>query len=371
MTEINKRQTYGNFEATGIITVTPDTFQINLDSKNNPTYKYSRVNMKMEDNNGGSFYLNVMDGFDSVKGKMIYANIKDSETNEQMKIAFSDRHNEEILKHIADKSLIRVALRKVKNEESGRMEWEYKDFLAMYDVISYLKDRLQTGMKLRVTGQTKYSMYNDRLNKDLQVQRIYVLPEDDNSKLGFTFSQNVILTEGCLDDSKWESENILHIKSKVRMRKSAGIYETYTLPLVLRANPEKKESYQRMIDRYLKVDGDTVRRIRLEGRYNIGYVATQVTKEDLPQEALELIEDGFYTEEEVLKMYANRDRVDEMTINRPSMIKPKNEGEKPRVDMSDDEFKLEDLVNTVVEPEPEIVVETSDDDDLSFLEELD
>jgi hypothetical protein len=364
---MSKPQTLGYFDVKGIITVTPDTFQVDLKGKNNPNWNYSRINMKMEDGQGGIFYLNASDGFDIVKGKTIYANIKDSK--EQMQIAFGDRHNEEILKHIDDNSFVRVALRLVETED-GKRSWEYIKFLTLYDAINFLKDRLQTGMKLRVTGRTRYSLYNNYLNKDFEIQAIYLLPEDDTSELGFKFNQNVLITSDSLDDSEWEETGVAKLNAKLYLKKKKDVYEVLTLPLIVRSTEENKKAVGTMIEKLFKVEGDTVRRIRLEGKYNTGYVASQVTLDDLPPETLELIELGLYTEEEILSKQANRSKVDEMLIIRPVVLRA-NENEKPRIDYSDTDYTLEDLENLIVQPEPEIVIETtSDDDDLSFLNEL-
>lgn len=364
----NKQQTLGTFEARGIITVTPDTFQTDLKGKNNTNWNYSRINMKMEDGKGGVFYLTASDGFDLVKGRTIYANIKDSEG--QMQIQFADRHNETILSQVDERSLIRIALRKVKNSD-GKMVWEYHNFLALYDAINFLKDRLQTGMKLYVRGRTRYSTYNDYLNKDYEIQAIYLLPEDENTELGFKFSQNVLLTSDSVDDSKFEDELVANVKAKLYLKKKKDMYEVVTLPLVIRATEETKENVRKMIDKFFKVDDDKVRRIRVEGKYNTGYIASQITEDDLPEEALELIELGLYNKEEVMKMYAQKTKVDEMVITRPVIIKDKNTN-KPKVDYSDDEYTLEDLINLVNEPEETVVeIESSDDEDLSFLDELD
>lgn len=376
MTEQQKQlpQSFGTFEARGVISVLPEnTFQTGLKGTKNTDYNYSRINMKMEDDKGGQFWLSAMDGFDAKKGRSIFANIKDGDG--QLEIQFADRNNEKILKNVDEKSFIKIGLRQVKNAE-GKDIWETKSFLTLFDVIAFLKDRLETGMKLYVRGRLKYSLYNDNIQKNYEIQSIYILPETDNRPLGFTFNQNVLLTSDAVNDSKWEDEGIVNVSSKIytykgKDKKGNKEYQVLQLPLVVRAEEGKKEQVKRMIDKFLKVEGDTVRRIKLEGKYNIGYVAGNVTEDDLPEEAKELIEDGLYTLEEVMKLYANKDKVDEMLVVRPVIIKPKNEGEKPKVDYDDTTFKLEDLENLIVEVEPEVTIDiSSEEEDLSFLEEL-
>lgn len=360
---------YGTFDVVGTINVTPDTFQLDLKGKNSPTYNYSRINLKMEDDKGNSFYLNAMDGFDTVKGRTIYANIKDSETHEQMQVNFADRFNEEILKHVDNRSLVSVALRKVKNEE-GKTVWEYKNFLALYDAILYIKERFETGMKIRVTGQTRYSLYNDSVNKDFQINNIYLLSEEDTYESGFVFKQDIIIKEDAVDLSEWDEKLIAKVNAEVMTKGKTG-YKLLKLPMVIRAKEEDKDKRKLVIDKFLTVEEGKVRRIKLEGRYKIGYETGQIQENELPEEALELIELGLYDKEEVLKMYVNRDRVDELVIVRPVVFTKK--GEKPRIDLSDEDYTLEDLnaLEVKLPWENEVKIEASNDDDLSFLDELD
>lgn len=374
-----KQQTFGRFTAKGSITVTEDSFQLDLKGKNNPSWNYSRINMKMEDGKGGVFFLNAQDGFSTTNGRVIYANIKDS--REQMQIQFADRFNDAVREHLDDRSFIRVALDKV--EVEGKQVWNYQKFLSVYDVISFLKPRLQTGMKLFVSGNVKYSEYNDNLNKDLEIKHILLLPEDeDMSDAGFKFQQNVLLTPDSLDDSKFETELTATVNAKLyytrKKSKKSKEKEAFTLdlPLVIRATEDKKDKVRKMLDKYFTVEEDTVRRIQLDGKFNTGYISGQVTEEDLPEEAKELIEDEFYTLEEVLKMYAKRDRVDELLVTRPVLYKAQD-AKIPTVDMDDETYKPEDLIFTQDEEEPveeTIEIEEEDidpEDDLSFLDDLD
>lgn len=378
MTNQLKNQTFGRFTAKGSITVTEDSFQLDLKGKNNPSWNYSRINMKMEDGKGGVFFLNAQDGFSTTNGRVIYANIKDS--REQMQVQFADRFNEAVLEHLDDRAFVRVALDKV--EVEGKQVWNYQKFLTVYDAITFLKPRLQTGMKLFVSGNVNYSEYNDNLNKDLQIQQILLLPEDESmDDAGFKFKQNVLLTPESLDDSKFEDELTATVNAKLyytRKNKQTKQKEAYTLdlPLVIRAAEDKKDKVRKMLDKYFVVEEDTVRRIQLDGKFNTGYISGQVTEEDLPEEAKELIEDEFYTLEEVLKMYAKRDRVDELLVTRPVLYKAQD-AKIPTVDMDDETYKPEDLIFTQDEEEPaeetiEIEEEEiSEDDDLSFLDDLD
>lgn len=383
------RQSYGQFEVTGTIEVTPGrSFETDLVSKNNASYIYSRLNLKFEDGNGKTFYLNAMDGYDKVQGKQIRAQIKDSENGEAMFVNFADRHNETILSQIDGGSLIGVAFDKTEDEE-GKKKWNFKNFLAMYDVIEYLKSRLQTGMRLQVKGKTRYSEYNGDTQKEFQINTIKLIAEDEQEysqakkqmtpiQNNFTFRQDVIIQNGDVDLSEWDEKSIAKVKAKI-LTKVKKKYTLLNLPLVIRAkdgDEEDKKKRKLVIDKFLDVAEGTIRRIQLEGTYNTGYTSAKVSEEDLPEEAKEMIEMGLYDKEEVLQMYAKGDRVDEMLIVRPAFFAKK--GEIPKVNLSDADYTVEDLKG-INQSEPEISVpwDASEEvvegeaNDLSFLDDLD
>ncbi|MET3505452.1 hypothetical protein [Halalkalibacter oceani] len=372
MSENNlKRQTYGNFELRGKITVGEDSFFLNQKGSNNKNFIYHRMNLRMDDGKGGNFFLNVMDGYDSVKGKKIFAQIKDGNFDDNLEVSFADRHNPEILKNIDDRAFIRVAVDRIE-DENGKKVFDYKHFLTMYDAIEFLKENLKSDMIVYVRGQQRFSKYNDNLNKDLTVKTFLVLPAEEEHELGFKFNQQILLDKDSVDTTQWEKENVAYIKSKLyytKYNKETQSKEPniLVLPLVVRATDDKKEVIKKMIDKFLKVEGSKVRRIQVEGYYNSGYAQGNVKLEDLPPEALELIEDGIYTEEEVQKIYANRNRVDEMVVVRPVIIR-KEEGDLPKVDMDDNEFEESDLNS--LPPEVEEVEIKVEEEDLTFLDDL-
>lgn len=370
MANNNKKQTLGFFDITGYIAVTDKTFQLNNQSKNNSNYFYSVFNPMIEDGNGKSMFIRFMDGFDKVNGKTIYA--KPISGENVLKIAFADRNNENILKEINDNSFVKVGIKKeMQKDDKGKefMAWTYKKFLAVYDIITFLQAAMELGKKykVRMTGRTKYNEYNGEIQKQFDLQSIFLLDGNEGDKpyeCKFSFSQNVLVENNAVDKLKWDTENVAKLNAKVFQIKSKDkktgeyIYETLPLEFIIRANTDKdKETYERVIEKFFTVDETIVRRIDLDCLYNSGYIASNVTEDDLPQEALDLINDGLYSKEEVMKMYANRERVDEMIIVRP-IIRRIND--KPQIDYSDDEFTKEDLINTTVElpTENETNVET-------------
>lgn len=364
----------GYFDVTGVVTISEKTFQKDLKSKQNPDYTYSRIDLQLKTDDGDTFFLNTMDGFDSKKGKTLYARDKDGNN---FKVNFADRKNKTILDQLDEKSFVGVALTHEDANDNGYRPWKYESFLAFYDAIDYLSTRLETGMKLRITGQTRYSEYNGDTQKNFNVNNIYLLDEQDEYETKFTFRQNVLIQHGDIDLSKWEDEGTATVNSHV-LNKKSGNLELLSLPLTIRTTDKNKQPYKKVIDKFLDVPEGIVRRINLEGSYHRGYVASQVTTDDLPDEAKELIEDGLYTEKEVTRMYANRESVDEMTIIRPVMFK-RRDAQAPSVDFSDDEVTVEDIEKLNVEvpwdedgnaKEDELDESPDEKDDLSFLDDL-
>lgn len=372
-----RKTTYGSFNVTGFITIDDKTFTINAEGKNNKNWISNVFNPKVETPEGKSLFMNFRDGFDKVKGKKIFATIKD--TNDQMEVTFADRNKDIILNQIDDKSFIKVAFNKIKkiNEQTQKEfeTWDYKHFLTVYDVIALLKEKFPLGTKIKVQlmGKTKYQYYNGNISKNYDLQTFHLLKDDDTSECKFTFTQDILIENDSLDKSKWDAEGIIKINGKLLQKKKKGEYEILVLPMIIRAdNPDRKVSYEKVIEKYFTVPEDIVRRLKVEGFYNSGYIAGNVTKEDLPDEAKELIAEEFYTEEEVFKMYANREKVDEMLIRRPHMVKGKD-GDKPKIDYSDTDFTKKDFENLVVsqqEEEIEITEEGLDDNLLKELENL-
>ena len=125
-----------------------------------------------------------------------------------------------------------------------------------------------------------------------------------------------------------------------------------------------------MLEKYFTVDGDTVRRVNVEGIFQVGYVSGNIDENDLPQNALELIEDGFYSKEEVLKMFLKKERVDETLLRRP--IVKMSEGIPTGIDKSDEDYTMEDIqaaMKEVSTEEPIKIGESSISTD-SLLDEL-
>lgn len=369
-----KKQTLGNFNITGYITIDDKTFEMNKAGKNNKNWIMNVFNPKVEDKEGKSMYMRFMDGFDKVKGKRIFARTKD---NSNIEISFADRDKEALLEQLDDFSFVKVGLgkEKVKDEETGKEyeRWNFRKFITPYDAIALLKEVLEIGKtyKVRMIGNQKFNLFNGNMNRNYDLQTIYILPKDDTSECDFGFKHNILLDSESVNMDKWIDEGIANIKAKVYQKKKKDEYEVLEVPFVIRANENNKEKYENVIKKHLLVEEEgVIRRINIAGIYNCGYISGKVEEEDLPEEIKEMIKDGIYTKEQILNMNSKKERVDELVIRKP--VVRRIDGIL-KVDKSNDEFKPEDLENLVVETEDEeieIPDEELDDDLLDELESL-
>ena len=376
MTNANERQiktTNGYFDVVGEIIVDAKTFTLGQPGKNNQNWIQNIFNPKIEADNGKSMYMRFSSGYDAVKGKTIYARSK-SETN--LEVAFGDRNNENIISLVDEKSFIRVGISKelVKDEATGKeyKQWVYKNFLDTFDVVAFLQQvmPLASKQKVRITGAVKFSTYNGEVQRNYDIQSIYLLNgnEDEGKEMQpkLEFTQNVLLTKGCVVD-ELDKENGVATVNALVMIKEKKEFKTVPVKLLMKPQDEKqKETYKKLIPMVFEVPEDKVRKIALDCIFEVGYVAGNVNENDLPQEAKELLDMGLYTMEEVMKMYAVRERVDNLLTKRPKI---KIVDGKPNVEMNDTEYLPSDLEGKGAEVIEEEVVAGSGSID-SLLDDL-
>ena len=376
MTNANERQiktTNGYFDVVGEIIVDAKTFTLGQPGKNNQNWIQNIFNPKIEADNGKSMYMRFSSGYDAVRGKTIYARSK-SETN--LEVAFGDRNNENIISLVDEKSFIRVGISKelVKDEATGKeyKQWVYKNFLDTFDVVAFLQQvmPLASKQKVRITGAVKFSTYNGEVQRNYDIQNIYLLNgnEDEGKEMQpkLEFTQNVLLTKGCVVD-ELDKENGVATVNALVMIKEKKEFKTVPVKLLMKPQDEKqKETYKKLIPMVFEVPEDKVRKIALDCIFEVGYVAGNVNENDLPQEAKELLDMGLYTMEEVMKMYAVRERVDNLLIKRPKI---KIVDGKPNVEMNDTEYLPSDLEGKGAEVIEEEVVAGSGSID-SLLDDL-
>lgn len=392
----NKKATYGRFEVTGLVKgLGQDSIVLDARGTNNVNWVMNKLNVRLDDGVGNSFFMNICDGYSAVNGKDIYVQDQDGGN---IKIPFADRLNEVVLQQVNPKSFIKVGYGLGEVEKDGKKftSWLYKDFLTAYDVIRYLKDVLEEDMKVTFSGNLGYNTYNGETQLQYNIQRVYIEPKELPEKFEpreckFGFTQTILLDSDSVDDSKYDETNVAKVKAyiytlanvkdvsgknvKVKDDKGNTVNakepKVYPMEFVVRATDEKKEVTKKVINKYLKVtDEDVVRKITYIGKFVQGFVGGTITEEDLSDDIKEMIAEELYTLEEALKMYATRERVSEKQLIKPDV--PKVDGV-PVLDMDDKTYTKEDLENIVDGGETVVRsnVTQTQDEDVDLLSELD
>ena len=351
-----KSQTLGYFDFVGMIKgFGTESVGKDIPSKNNPNWIYNRMSIMLTDGNGKNVYLNIQDGYDKTKGKMIFVQ---SVNDAQMTISFADRFNNALRETIKDNSFFKVATDKTKIEAKSRetgeviMEngepkmidvWNYHRSLTVYEMINFLPDKLSDGLKVRITGQVRYREYQGSTQREYNVQRVYFLQGDTDTPCEFKITQTVLVTPNSVDYSKVE-EGVAKVNAKVYLKKNKDEMMIVPLPLTVKATTDNNANFKRSLQLVYEVPEDKVMRIKLNCYVNSGYVQAEISDDVIPPEMVELIELGMITKEEIAKSYNTREKVDELVVSKPAL----KDGS---IDKDFDSYTLEDLENLKIEHE--------------------
>lgn len=315
-----------------------------IDERSDSGYLYSSVRLNINAGEGNTVSVEGMGGYSPNKpSNVIKVRSKDGST--RFDVDWSDRNNESILESVSDYDFITVALEKDTHDKLF-----YKKFLSMYDAVDYIKEHLREGMVVKARGNFAFSEYNGTTQLRKTINSIILStakPEEYKS----TFIQTVLLDDKSLDKSHAKADKTIDVNAKVVdydkiIRKNRPFEYTYKVALV----DGKESAMLAMIKKFLTVGKDIIREIVVEGNLFEGADVGEVQMTEIPQDLLDLIECGIYTEEEIRgKMAVRGNKVTRLFITKPYVQKNKEGIVQTFVD--DAKFTLEDLFVTPNEPE--------------------
>ena len=363
-----KQPTRTYFDAVGEIEFKQENFFPNQTGKNNPNYTYSRLSFYLK-NNDQKIRISLMGGF--TPQTKIYAM---NDKKESMTIDFGDRDNEEIIKQVSSLSLFQVGLNKVDipktkmNEDKNELEvilkadgtpemikvWNFQNFLTEYDLINFLGQNIKNGQMVRITGEISYNIYEEKLQKNYKINKIYILTEEDTFEDRFNLKVETLVDKDSLNESEpiIQGDNECKIKINTKVFNQINKNERSIIPLdifyVYKEN--EKETVHRIINKIFKVSGDTIRKVVLECSLFNGKVYSSLSEDaeiELSDEVQELIELGYCTREEALKKanpkgYSEVQFVDEIRFEKPFFIKKDGI---ISLSIDDDFYDKSDLIN--------------------------
>ena len=366
ITTKNGRKMYSavnSFRAIGKAKVNERTFEI--DKVSDSKWQYNKMNLGVQVAEGQTVFAQAMGGFSQVKDSFVYNVHSKEDSSNMFNVAFKDRLNPAITETIANRDFFRVGL----EHENG--EIQTKRFLHEYDMIAYVKEHLQDGMTIVVSGDLTYRTYNDATQVQKEIKSVYLhrsefVEKVEAPEFGCFFEQEILLDEYSVDKKSLKDRNLVGIDAKVlnyqkEFTNAEG--KGFVIPFPVRFMFDvSSENGDKMVTKLFKVDkkkGDGIRSLIVHGHIIEGHAEGKATKDDLTQEVLDLIELGLFSEEEALKqVHVRGDRVFEMHIDKPAIVKDSDDKEnmsKPRlkeitntgalgIDMNDEIHTQEDMI---------------------------
>ena len=288
---------------------------------------YNALNLGVDcGENAGNIYCELMGGYSADNTNVIYAFSKKEENSEsprqQIVVDWDDRFNDEVLEQIDDMSFISVGLEKT---DKGKLF--VKKFLSAYDAIAYVKDHLSENMIVNVSGNLKYSTYNDNVQVRKNITSIVLSKVENPSDFKATFTQSVLIDK---DSASLKNINkdkgVMYVDTKVLdyIKEVDGIevkgQYPYCKQFEFPMNFADEAQCKKIMDKLFKVKRGYYNQITFEGAFIEGGAVVTATWDDIPDDIKDLVEMGVYTKEEALaKCTANGNRERRMVLIRPSI----------------------------------------------------
>lgn len=390
--ELRKENWVQRFTLVGKAAVTDFTFKLNEQAEKSD-WIYNALNLGV---NCGDEYgivgCELMGGYGSERSNYVYAFGKkedgsiDFENN--MKIAWEDRFDEDILSEVHDLYFIKIGL-----EEDVEGRTYVERFLSPYDAIAYIHDHLEKDMIIRVNGNLKYSVYENRVQCRKEVNSIYLAKNRNNEivpdeEFKATFMQSVLLDKDSVNKSNIDKDKSslmidgyilekfreynghdLTEDGKVRGGKFVPLRKTFEYPVDLETEEGKKKAASSI--KFLKPKKG-VTQINFLGHFVESGATVKVTEEDIPEEIKLLIECGMKDLEEALADCAgNGSKEKRMLLTSIAVTKADREKETgPKVQKYDERFNEEDLILDCLFTKEEPDEAEEEDDEVIPFEEV-
>lgn len=357
------------FILVGKAKVSDYTFKLDLESqKEDSDWVYSKMNLAVDcGDKSGNIYCDLQSGYGASRENVVYVHgKKDVDGNEQddfqnqFKIAWEDRFDQDVLNGLGKKCFITVGLEK---DEKDKIV--YKNFITPYDAIEYLNKTLKDGQEIKVKGDMKWKEYNGKTQLTKEVTYVGLKGNDD--EVGATFVQTILTDKDSIGKADKETmqipvlgyvlDHVNEYKGQIITKKINGkIKKGTTLPLLkefqVKIDAEDKEKITKFL-KLFKAKPKKVTQITVEGYFTKGEVeTTTVSEKDIPDDIKELIELGYIEKEKVLNQMAfvngNNNKPETMVIKSPK-IKCKK-GELPSIERISDLYEEDDInINLILE----------------------
>lgn len=347
---ITKKDWIASFNLVGEAKLNDYTYKIDEKSEKS-SWIYNSLNLGVYcGEKYGTVYASMMGGYSEEKAGVIFAHGKKEDGSDdfenQIQVAWEDRFDDDILESLGDMCFITIGL-----EQTNKNKVFYKKFLSEYDAIAYIQEHLEEGMVLNVRGNIRYSLYQERVQMQKNINNIVLSKVDDAAKYKATFVQTVLLNKDSASLKKEQidkDKGVLYVSTRILdyLKEFNGIEVKGQYPFQKEFEFEmdfNNEKICKMImEKVFKVKKD-VTQITFEGEFISGGAVVTATWDDVPDDIKDLVECGIYTKEEALQRCStNGNREDRMILRKPHTRLVGDE-KKPMVQKFEQRFTEDDL----------------------------
>lgn len=347
---ITKKDWIASFNLVGEAKLNDYTYKIDEKSEKS-SWIYNSLNLGVYcGEKYGTVYASMMGGYSEEKAGVIFAHGKKEDGSDdfenQIQVAWEDRFDEDILESLGDMCFITVGL-----EQTNKNKVFYKKFLSEYDAIAYIQEHLEEGMVLNVRGNIRYSLYQEKVQMQKNINNIVLSKVDDAAKYKATFVQTVLLNKDSASLKKEQidkEKGVLYVSTRILdyLKEFNGIEVKGQYPFQKEFEFEMDFSNEKIckmiMEKVFKVKKD-VTQITFEGEFISGGAVVTATWDDVPDDIKDLVECGIYTKEEALQRCStNGNREDRMILRKPHTRLVGDE-KKPMVQKFEQRFTEDDL----------------------------
>lgn len=301
------------------------TFKMDEHS-NKSSWIYNSMNLCLDcGEKFGNCYSSMMGGYSPERATTLYAHGKDENGRDdfgiRMEIDWDDRFDEDLLDKVGDMNFIKVGL-----ERDVRGQTVTKRFLSPYDAIEYIHDNLTEDMIVNVSGNLRYTTYNDHVTINKDITSIYLSRVEDPKDFHASFTQSVIIDKESCNTKDIDKDTgimpidviVLDYIKEFNGHEIRGQWP-YHMNMEYQFDLSDKDKVKKIYEKLFKVKKGYTQ-ITFDGEFVSNGGTVTPTIDDIPEDIRSLI--GIvYTEEEALEQCAtNANRENHMFLKRPSIF---------------------------------------------------
>lgn len=338
------KSTYNKFYAVGKVRVNKKNgFVIDATSKNNEDYVYSSASLHLDCGKERLSFAQLIGGYNVSDPLPIKVSGKDNDGKEDYKKRFEvdweDREDKEILKDVGDSNFITVGLETYTDEKTNKEKVLYKKFLSAYDAIPYIEEHLKEDTVVRVNGDVKFGIYNDKTSVNKNITYI-ALSNAEEEKFYATFRIKLLIDNESLGEE--DEEGLVPLSGYViDWHKAAK--GNIAIPYTIFVDPSKYKNWENIKKKLQPKDSNDIWLWGINGIYAIQSETVEVTVDDLPDDLKEMIEDGMISEEEAIVRAVGGNKSKEIALFDTFQTR-KDENNQDVYDRETELYTAEDLV---------------------------